>query len=704
MQFNGVSCNFYFTENIDIYFQTVTDEVFLAWCLWLDSDLKGTFHRSNQVEPINKNRIARDALYTLAEKKKIKPTAECTKMYAMSNKDCNSVLDILDNRALQRILQEVDVTAMSLYDSILYQVSHDRKYKSYELHRQIAYYMVRWPDICWPVVKDRMSPNDTYESFIKNIFYGFTYPPTYVVIAVISKMWNVSIDLITPRKGLVKCFHDNPKAHIVLVHNDQRELESLFTATKGSDPEWRPIKGVDWSNTIKSVSNVKVAANFAEKKYRACTARAIITDYNEVNDSLINMKKDLVGFHQEMKSIESKIQVWSKNVNLMESRQSRLRLKLTELGVNITSFSSQGTFVEGFQELISTPGLVATPTTYSGTPTTASLGAPPPVSSSGTPTTASLGAPTTDSSSSTTPTADFDNTSLGSPPAAFKSNKDNAVSTTAEVHVESSAATAEESSAATTEDLEVLKTVEGEETPRTESNFAVMQALGWPKKSTTASRVAAVGGATTVTGVTAVAGATTTTPTTSTAASFISSLPPLPLLPTAPNFNFPTVSAGTAATMSTPSQLPVQQSVVNVAGQNILVSGVGPIQVGGRSMRWGRMLKGQHNYFCSRCKCPFTQKADCTRHEETNCPMIPKEERKTFDCEICGVKKTSKQYLKEHMNEVHLKIFSYKCKVCGEGFYKHSKLVIHNKTCLAKIVVTTSAGLFGYDDEGNPTI
>ena len=498
----------------------------------------------------------------------------------------------------------------------------------------------------------------------------------------------------------MKCFHDKPKAHIVLVHNDQRELESLFTATKGSDPEWRPIKGVDWSNTIKSVSNVKVAANFAEKKYRARTARAIINDYNEVSDSLINMKKDLVGFHQEMKSIESKIQVWSKNVNLMESRQSRLCLKLTELGVNITSFSTQGTFVEGFQELISTPDF---PTTASlGVPTTASLGAPTPASSSAT--------PTTDSSSSTTPTTDIDNTLLGSPPAAFKSNKDNAVSTTAEVHVESSAATAEESSAPTTEDLEVLKTVEGKETPRTEANLAVMQALGWPKKSTTASRATtasgetAVGGATTVTGVTAVSGATMATPTTSTVASFISSLPPLPLLPTAPNFNFPTVSAGTAATSSTPSQLPVQQSVVNVAGQNVLVSGVGPIQVGGRSMRWGRMLKGQHNFFCCRCKRPFTQKADCTRHEETNCPMIPKEERKTFDCEICGVKKTSKQYLKEHMNEVHLKIFSYKCKVCGEGFYKHSKLVIHNKTCLAKIVVTTSAGLFGYDDEGNPTI
>ena len=586
MQFNGVSCNLYFTENVDIYFQTVTDEVFLAWCLWLDSDLKGTFHRSNQVEPINKNRIARDALYTPAEKKKIKPTAECSKMYAMSNKDCYSVLDVLGDKRLQRILQEVDLTAMSVYDSILYQVSHDRKYKSYDLHRQIGYYMVRWPDVCAPLVKARMLPNDTYESFVKNIFYGFTFPPAYVVIAVITKMWNVSIDLITPRKGLVKCFHNEPKAHIVIVHNDQRDLESLYTATKGSDPESRPVKGVNWSNTIKSVSNVKVASNFAEKKYHARTARAIMDDYNAVSDSLKTMKTELVGFHQEMKSMESKIQIWSRNVNLVELRQSQLCLKLMDLGVNITSFSNQGTFVEGFQELILTPAGYSgapTPVSSSGIPTAASLGAPTPASSlatlttaslgapttatsSGTPTTITLGASTADNSSSSTPTTDINNTSLGSPPAAFTSKKDNAVSTTAEVHAESTAET--------TEELEVVKTVEGEETPRTEANLAVMQALGWPKKSTTTPS------STTDTG------ATTGTPTASTAVSFISNLPPLPVLPTAPNFNFPTVSAGTAAaTSSTPSQIPIQQSVVSVGGQNVLVSGAGPVQVAGRSMR-----------------------------------------------------------------------------------------------------------------------
>ena len=110
-------------------------------------------------------------------------------------------------------------------------------------------------------------------------------------------------------------------------------------------------------------------------------ARAIMADYNTVSDSLKTMKTELVRFHQEMKSMESKIQIWSRNVNLMESRQSQLHLKLMDLGVNITSFSNQGTFVEGFQELILTPAGYSgalTPVSSAGIPTTASLGAPTP--------------------------------------------------------------------------------------------------------------------------------------------------------------------------------------------------------------------------------------------------------------------------------------------------------------------------------------
>ena len=168
-------------------------------------------------------------------------------------------------------------------------------------------------------------------------------------------------------------------------------------------------------------------------------------DYNAVSDSLKTMKTELVGFRPEMKSMESKIQIWSRNVNVMESRQSQLRLKLMDLGVNITFFSNQGTFVEGFQELISTPAGYSgapTPVSSSGIPTAASLGAPTLASSSTTPTTASLGAPTTATSSDTLTTI-----TLGAPTADNSSSStpttdiDNTVSTTAEVHAESTAET-----------------------------------------------------------------------------------------------------------------------------------------------------------------------------------------------------------------------------------------------------------------------
>ena len=46
------------------------------------------------------------------------------------------------------------------------------------------------------------------------------------------------------------------------------------------------------------------------------------------------------------------------------------------------------------------------------------------------------------------------------------------------------------------------------------------------------------------------------------------------------------------------------------------------------SVRWGKTLKGVHKFWCFRCQRPFTTKNDCTRHEEENCPMLDKSEKK----------------------------------------------------------------------------
>ena len=102
----------------------------------------------------------------------------------------------------------------------------------------------------------------------------------------------------------------------------------------------------------------------------------------------------------------------------------------------------------------------------------------------------------------------------------------------------------------------------------------------------------------------------------------------------------------------------------------------------GQSTRWGRVLKGQHNFACVRCHRPFTTKSDTIRHNETNCPKLPENLKKKFTCADCGKNTfTSKQYLKEHIHEVHKQEFLYFCK-CGKGFYKHSAANFHKKSCL----------------------
>ena len=108
------------------------------------------------------------------------------------------------------------------------------------------------------------------------------------------------------------------------------------------------------------------------------------------------------------------------------------------------------------------------------------------------------------------------------------------------------------------------------------------------------------------------------------------------------------------------------------------------------SVRWGKTLKGVHKFWCFRCQRSFTTKNDCTRHEEENCPMLDKSEKKQYICEICKAVRSSKQYLREHIAEEHTKEYIYKCKGCGKGFFKHTALNHHKKSCLAILVPDTS--------------
>ena len=61
------------------------------------------------------------------------------------------------------------------------------------------------------------------------------------------------------------------------------------------------------------------------------------------------------------------------------------------------------------------------------------------------------------------------------------------------------------------------------------------------------------------------------------------------------------LSAAQIAQLITPGGQSVggAQQIVNLGGQNVLISGSGPGTVGSSSVRYGKILKGMHKFFCS---------------------------------------------------------------------------------------------------------
>ena len=134
-----------------------------------------------------------------------------------------------------RILEHVPVTAHSYFEALLYQISRDRtKYKSEQLMQQLAYYMVKWPQRFYDIVRLFLGTH-SYESYVKNIFHGTKFIDYEVITAVISKMWNLAITIASP-DGVTPFYHQNENPDIVLICNNMEWPEKYFCATKPDNP------------------------------------------------------------------------------------------------------------------------------------------------------------------------------------------------------------------------------------------------------------------------------------------------------------------------------------------------------------------------------------------------------------------------------------------------------------------------------------
>ena len=69
-----------------------------------------------------------------------------------------------------------------------------------------------------------------------------------------------------------------------------------------------------------------------------------------MKETLFNMNEEVNEYEKQLQSIKQKITVWAQNVYKMEGKQTVLRLRLLELGVDVDKFSEGGSIVPGFQE------------------------------------------------------------------------------------------------------------------------------------------------------------------------------------------------------------------------------------------------------------------------------------------------------------------------------------------------------------------
>ena len=323
--------------------------------------MKGKFSRSLDIDPVGKNRVSDDTIYTPAEKKKLKPNKACLAMYGKNNDDANEIVELLIGD-YGRQLEHVPVSGHSFYDAFLVQISRDRnKYKNEQLMQQIAYYMVKWPNKFYTLMKPFLREHQSYESYVKNLFFGTQFVDYEVVTAVLTVMWNVSINIVFPGRGSVACYHQCQTPDIVIVCNNQVNPELYFCATRPQNERWRPIKGSDWSNEILNYINVKNAHRDGEKKLRERLVNQVLQDFNDVTDAIENMKDKLSDCQDQIQKMMDKASDCSSSLTKLQAEQSVLRAKMIALGVDATKISKTGHVVPGVHFTQKIPTVAAKP-------------------------------------------------------------------------------------------------------------------------------------------------------------------------------------------------------------------------------------------------------------------------------------------------------------------------------------------------------
>ena len=126
----------------------------------------------------------------------------------------------------------------TMFNAVLDQITHPLGYTAVMLCRQTAWYMARKPYFFFPLVEPELD-GESYCSYVENIFEGNVWADDMITTA-ISKMFNISITIISPRlPEALHLFHDDQEPDVLLIGNGGTmgtECENThFSASKSKD-------------------------------------------------------------------------------------------------------------------------------------------------------------------------------------------------------------------------------------------------------------------------------------------------------------------------------------------------------------------------------------------------------------------------------------------------------------------------------------
>ena len=710
----------------------------------MEKQYRGEFTDRDEVEAMHRNKMEKDALFTPKEKKKMNPLTGTVDMFLKNNIACEKILELLSLLDLKYISNNVTADSLyhSILHGIKHR---REEYTPYHFYRQVALELVRYPKFYFEFVQPYLNDGESYENYCANTFIGHTMPEVAIVAAFLAKCWNIGLTVISPEHNIVHFFHDNVSSasRVTVISNNRKGINAQYSCTEAVGGMFSAIKGTDWSGGVTKLNNLRNAGQHAAKLLRQRLTSSLTQEYNDTNDRLAQIKSDIDKYEVQKQEIEKILEEWKRNYATMEGRQGVVRMRLIEMGIKASELKDAGgadldstpkKAVQAVHEKDNVMGknlLIPLEANLDDEeddieiisavkPQSRSEELKPEIN-------VDKAVSELKESIFNIPEADLNDDFINDILEIVKDVKDSAVKAKDELRenvgegvevqavndddkaVDESQTAADPESLLESmakgnipesnftevlteqskeqskeqlveeldEDLEVtlVKGPDEQVKMKMSKEAVLMMKEMWGDAEIEAIKID--GGE-----VNAMKQAIKNVGNILKEKSS-QQVESEPSIQTARPAQVNPVSSR----IILPGQIltPKQATAVAVPSSRSVTPSNKPVYrtVEGRkvSVRWGKVLKNQYQYWCDLCGMAFTTKSDKTRHMLTNCPNSTT--RVMYVCDHCTHQSTTSQYKKEHMYEIHYKKFLYHCNRCGKGFYKHSAKYHHKTKCVA---------------------